>query len=78
MCLRETGEVVGSSSLYYLRSEHRGLETGMTRIDARWRGTFANPEAKPLVLNHAFESLGFLRVQLECDSRNERSAAAIP
>ncbi len=50
----------------------------MTRIDARWRGTFANPEAKPLVLNHAFESLGFLRVQLECDSRNERSAAAIP
>ena len=77
MRLRDSGEAVGSSSFYDLRPEHRGLEVGMTWITEPWRGSFVNPEAKLLMLRHAFETLGCLRVQLKCDSRNERSAAAM-
>lgn len=71
------GEAVGSSTFLDLRPAHRGLEIGFTWIAPAWRGTFVNPEAKLLMLRHAFETLGCLRVQLKCDARNARSAAAI-
>lgn len=77
MVLRETGEIVGCSSFMDLRPSWRALEIGATWIAPRWRGTFVNPEAKLLMLEHGFERLGCLRVQLKCDARNERSAAAI-
>lgn len=77
MRVRENGEVVGCSSFMDIRAEHRGLEVGLTWIAPRWRGTFVNPEAKYLMLRHAFEALNCVRVQLKCDSRNEHSAAAI-
>ena len=41
-----------------------------------WR-TGANVEAKLLMLGHAFERLGCMRVELKTDARNERSRAAI-
>lgn len=75
--LNETSEVVGCSSFMDIRAEHRGLEVGCTWISEPWRGTFVNPEAKLLMLRHAFESLSCLRVQLKCDARNDRSAAAM-
>ena len=36
-----------------------------------------NTEAKYLLLRHAFETLGCIRVELKTDSLNERSRAAI-
>jgi RimJ/RimL family protein N-acetyltransferase len=42
-----------------------------------WQRTAANTEAKYLLLRHAFESLGCMRVELKTDSLNERSRAAI-
>ena len=36
-----------------------------------------NTEAKYLLLRHAFETLGSIRVELKTDSLNERSRAAI-
>ena len=36
-----------------------------------------NTEAKYLLLRHAFEQLGAVRVQLKTDERNERSRRAI-
>ena len=41
-----------------------------------WR-TGANIEAKLLMLGHAFERLGCMRVELKTDARNERSRAAM-
>ncbi|HLO99235.1 MAG TPA: GNAT family protein, partial [Fimbriimonas sp.] len=35
------------------------------------------PEAKLLMLTHAFETLGCQKVTLKCDARNRRSANAI-
>jgi RimJ/RimL family protein N-acetyltransferase len=73
-----TGEPVGSTRYLALRPEHRGLEIGWTWLaPARWQ-TGANVEAKLLMLEHAFERLGCLRVEFKSDTRNERSRAALP
>jgi RimJ/RimL family protein N-acetyltransferase len=42
-----------------------------------WQRTAMNTEAKYLLLRHAFETLGCMRVELKTDSLNERSRAAI-
>ena len=72
-----TGKPVGSTRYLALRPEHRGLEIGWTWLaPAHWQ-TGANVEAKLLMLEHAFERLGCLRVEFKTDSRNERSRAAL-
>lgn len=75
--LRDTGEVVGSTTFLEMNEDHRGLEIGYTWYGPDWRGTFVNPESKFLMLEYAFEELGCVRVQLKCDNRNERSKAGI-
>ncbi|MDX2131518.1 MAG: GNAT family protein [Planctomycetota bacterium] len=71
------GRVVGASCYLDVRPQHRGLEIGATFIARDQRGTRVNPEAKLLMLGHAFDTLGCVRVQLKCDARNLASAAAI-
>ena len=72
-----TGKPVGSTRYLALRPEHRGLEIGWTWLaPTRWQ-TGSNVEAKLLMLEHAFERLGCLRVEFKTDSRNERSRAAL-
>ena len=72
-----TGEPVGSTRYLAVRPEHRGLEIGWTWLaPAHWR-TGANVEAKLLMLEHAFERLGCVRVEFKTDSRNEISRAAL-
>lgn len=75
--LRETGEPVGSSRYLTLRPEHRGLEIGYTWHASRVWGIGVNVEAKLLLLEHAFERLGCMRVEFKTDARNERSRAAL-
>jgi RimJ/RimL family protein N-acetyltransferase len=77
MVLKETGRPIGSSSYLDIRREHRGLEIGRTWIAEEHRGTRVNPEAKLLMLQHAFETLGCIRVQLKTDARNFHSQRAI-
>jgi RimJ/RimL family protein N-acetyltransferase len=43
----------------------------------RWQRTAVNTEAKYLMLRHAFEALGAMRLELKTDSLNERSRRAI-
>ncbi len=68
---------VGVSCYLDIRPAHRGLEIGGTWIAASRQGTAVNPEAKYLLLHHAFETLGAVRVQLKTDGRNLQSQAAI-
>jgi RimJ/RimL family protein N-acetyltransferase len=42
-----------------------------------YQGTAVNPECKYLLLRHAFETLGCIRVQFKTDARNLRSQRAI-
>ncbi len=60
-----------------MRPEHDGLEIGWTWLNpSAWR-TGANIEAKLLMLGHAFDELGAMRVEFKTDARNERSRAAL-
>jgi RimJ/RimL family protein N-acetyltransferase len=75
--LAETGEPIGSTGFLEIRERHRGLEIGRTWIGKAWQGTRVNPESKYLLLRHAFETLGALRVQFKTDSNNLHSQRAI-
>ena len=73
----QSGKPIGSTRYLALRPEHRGLEIGWTWLTpSRW-GTGANVEAKLLMLEHAFERLGYMRVEFKTDARNERSRKAL-
>jgi RimJ/RimL family protein N-acetyltransferase len=71
------GTVVGTSSYLDVSVADARLEIGSTAYDERVWGTAVNPEAKLLLLTHAFDVLGAGRVQLKTDVRNRRSQRAI-
>jgi N-acetyltransferase len=74
---RASGAAVGSTRFMNLRPPHRGLEIGWTWLaPSMWR-TGANVEAKLLMLGHAFERLGCMRVEFKTDARNKRSRGAL-
>ena len=74
---RSDGAIVGSSRYLALRPEDRVLEIGYSWIAPDAWGSGANTEAKLLLLGHAFERLGCLRVEFKTDSANARSRAAL-
>ena len=74
---RADGRVVGGTRYLALKPEHRSLEIGWTWLAPEAWGTGINVEAKLLMLEHAFETLGCLRVELKTDARNERSRGAM-
>jgi N-acetyltransferase len=55
----------------------QAVEIGYTWIAPQCQRTAVNTEAKRLMLAHAFERWGVLRVSLKTDERNLRSRAAI-
>ena len=71
------GVVVGSTRFLDIRRPHRALEIGWTWLAREAQRTAVNTEAKFLMLQHAFENLGAVRVQLKTDERNEKSRKAI-
>ena len=74
---RATGKVVGSSRYAAISVPDRRVEIGWTWIGAPWQRTYINTEAKLVMLRHAFEQWGCLRVELKTDGLNEKSRAAI-
>lgn len=74
---RADGCVLGSTRYLNIEPAHRGAEVGWTFYSkAAWGGP-VNPEAKLLLLRHAFEVWGALRIALRTDGRNLHSQAAI-
>jgi N-acetyltransferase len=71
------GRPVGSTSYMSLAPEHERLEIGHTWLTPAAWGTSANTEAKYLLLRHAFEELGCLRVEFKTDALNGRARAAL-
>jgi RimJ/RimL family protein N-acetyltransferase len=74
---KSTGRAIGSTRYGAVEPSHRRVEIGWTWLAAPWQRTATNTEAKYLLLTHAFETLGCIRVELKTDSLNERSRAAI-
>ncbi len=73
----ENNRLVGSTRYCDIQPAHRNLEIGWTWLTPDvWR-TRVNTECKFLLLRHAFETLGAVRVCLKTDNRNVRSQQAI-
>jgi RimJ/RimL family protein N-acetyltransferase len=74
---REGGRVLGSTRFLSLRPENRGVEIGNTWLARSAWSSGANIEAKLLMLEHAFERAGVMRVEFKTDARNEESRRAL-
>ncbi len=72
-----TGKAVGSTRFAAIERAHRRVEIGWTWLGRSFQRTALNTEAKYLMLRHAFETLGCIRVELKTDALNTRSRAAI-
>jgi len=73
----QTGQILGMTNFLDIREIDRQVEIGMTWYIEERRGTTLNPEAKLLMLSHAFETLDCVKVTLKADDRNEHSKAAM-
>lgn len=74
---RKTDAIIGSTRFADIVKEHRRLEIGWTWLAPTYQRTAANTEAKLLLLTHAFENFGVMRVTFKTDALNARSRAAI-
>ncbi len=73
----ESGRVAGATRYLNIMPNDRGLEVGGTWYGLDFQRTTVNTESKYLLLTHAFEVLGCIRVQIKTDSLNLRSQKAI-
>ena len=71
------GRVIGSTRFHSVSFPDRGVSIGLTWYAPEFWGTGVNTESKYLLLAHAFERLGCIRVEFNADARNGRSRAAI-
>ena len=75
--LQTSSRVVGSTRYAEITPLDRGVEIGWTWYAPDVWGTQVNPEAKNLLMQHAFENWQAIRVFLKTDELNQRSRAAI-
>jgi RimJ/RimL family protein N-acetyltransferase len=74
---KSSGRAIGCTRYGNIDRTHHRVEIGWTWVAPAWQRTGVNTEAKYLLLLHAFETLGCMRVELKTDSLNEKSRAAI-
>src|SRR5688500_14773804 len=72
-----TGEVIGSTRFGNIDLANHRVEIGWTWLRRDRQRTACNTEAKYLMLSHAFDVLGCIRVELKTDALNQQSRAAI-
>lgn len=73
----DTGRAIGMTRYMDIQPENLSLEIGGTWYGVNYQRTGVNTECKFLLLQYAFEKLGYIRVQIKTDLRNERSKRAI-
>ena len=74
---RASGTVVGGTRFMAIERAHRRVEIGSTFLGHDWQRSALNTEAKLLMMTHAFECWGAVRVEFKTDSRNTQSRAAL-
>ena len=74
---KDTGEVAGSSSYGNLAEADRRLEIGWSWLGVAFQGKGVNRWAKYLLLSHAFETMGAMRVEFKTDVLNEQARAGL-
>lgn len=74
---RSSGRTIGSTRFMNIDRGNKRVEIGSTWIAPAWQRTAVNTEAKYLMLRHAFEVWGCIRVELKTDGLNQKSRNAI-
>jgi len=74
---RAGGRVAGSTRFGNITPEHKRVEIGWTWLGSEFQRTALNTEAKYLMLRHAFEIEGCMRVELKTSRANLKSQAAM-
>jgi N-acetyltransferase len=72
-----SGAVVGSTRFRNVEAAQKRVEIGFTFLARSWQRTYANTEAKLLMLRHAFEHWQVNRVEFVTDALNVPSRNAI-
>lgn len=72
-----TGKALGMTTFMNIEPQHRRLEIGSTWYRASVQRTGVNTECKQLMLEHAFERLKCIAVELRTSSFNRASRTAI-
>ncbi len=75
--LKSTGKPIGSTRFGNIDLNNKRLEIGWTWLTKSHQRTYANSEAKLLMLEYAFEKLNCNRVEFKTDSLNAKSQNAI-
>lgn len=73
----QSGRAVGQTGCHNLFLQDHGLEIGMTWLAPSVQRTGVNTESKYLLLCHAFEAMGAIRVQFRTRPVNVKSQRAI-
>lgn len=73
----QTGKAIGCTRYMDIQPHNRGLEIGGTWYGKAYQRTMVNTECKYLLLEHAFDRLGCIRVQFKTDLRNTQSQKAL-
>ena len=74
---KSSNTVVGSTRYANIDKVNRRLEIGWTWIAKPWQRSGVNTETKYLLLTHAFETFGCIRVEFKTDSLNQQSRNAL-
>ncbi|MUH34550.1 N-acetyltransferase [Zobellia amurskyensis] len=72
-----TNACIGSTRFGNIDQKNKVLHIGWTWISLDSRGTGLNHQMKFLMLSHAFEQMGFEKVEFRIDERNVRSRKAV-
>lgn len=74
---KSTGKVIGSTRFGAIDRANRHVEIGWTLVARPFQRSAANTQAKLLMLAHAFERWGCIRVEFKTDSLNIQSRTAL-
>ncbi|QFG00821.1 N-acetyltransferase [Psychrobacillus glaciei] len=73
----DTKEIIGTTRIYGIDSLNYACEIGSTFYGKKFQRTHVNTTCKYLLLKHAFNNLGMIRVQFRTDELNVNSQRAI-
>jgi len=72
-----SGRVAGCTRFANIETRHRKAEIGWTWVGRDFQRSHVNTEAKLLMLTHAFETWGCVRVELKTNALNRKSRDAM-
>jgi RimJ/RimL family protein N-acetyltransferase len=74
---KKVGAFAGCTRYMNIDFTNKVLEIGSTWIGKKFQGTGLNSEMKHLLINHAFDQLGFEKITFRIDERNMQSRKAV-